>query len=200
MSDPCGLVPGVDRDEFWALVERSSSQEGPEGRAEWLTRRLTKLPAAEIEDFQEHVDELHDRADRWVLWGAAWLVCGGLCSDDGFWYFQAWLVGQGRVVFDLVTADPDALAEVPAVRALAGRSSGHWAEAEWPDWESLDYVAEEAYEKVTGADDLEDVLEKRRGSVFRAWPEPADDRFEFDDEAEMARRYPKLMAMFPTKR
>jgi hypothetical protein len=27
------------------------------------------------------------------MWGAAWQIMQGFCSDDGFGYFQPWLVG-----------------------------------------------------------------------------------------------------------
>jgi uncharacterized protein DUF4240 len=183
----------VDLDGFWELIERSARTDD---RAGWLTKKLARLPRAEIEDFQIHLDAVRDRVDTWRHWGAAWLVCGRLCSDDGFWYFQGWLIGQGRAVFEQVAADPDALAGVPAVRALAGRPKEDWHEHEWPDWEELDYVAEEAYEEVTGEEEtLDDVLEGRRGFVFRASPEPADERFDFGDDAEMTRRYPRLVAM-----
>ncbi|MFF5497583.1 DUF4240 domain-containing protein [Streptomyces aquilus] len=41
----------------------------------------------------------------------------GGCSDDGFDYFRGWPIAQGREDFERATADPDALAELPAVRA-----------------------------------------------------------------------------------
>ncbi|MFC9245678.1 DUF4240 domain-containing protein [Streptomyces sp. NPDC057136] len=52
------------------------------------------------------------------LWAAAYVINGG-CSDDGFDYFRGWLIAQGREVFERTAADPDALAEVPIVRASA---------------------------------------------------------------------------------
>lgn len=184
----------VDLAGFWALIERSGRETSdPEDRVEWLVGALAEQPAAGIVDFQLHLDALRDRIDTYRLWGAAWLVCDRLCSDDGFWYFQAWLIGQGRAVYEAVAADPDALADVPAVRALAGRDSEDWAEEEWPDWESLDDVAEDAYEEATDGD-LERVL-LERGYDFRLSPEPPDSPFDFEDEAEMASRYPRLTAL-----
>ena len=52
------------------------------------------------------------------LWGAAYLINGG-ASDDGFEYFRGWLMTQGRAVFARAVADPDSLAELPAVPAAA---------------------------------------------------------------------------------
>jgi hypothetical protein len=187
----------VDLEEFWALIERSGRKASDsEERAEWLTRKLSRLTPADIVEFQLHLDDLHKRADTWQLWGAAWLVCDGFCSDDGFWYFQAWLIGQGREAFEQAAADPDSLADIPAVRALAGRDTGDWAEQEWPDWESLDHTAEEAYEEATDHD-LTEALEAR-GRAFRSSPEPPDEKWDFNDRAEVERRYPKLSRIFPS--
>jgi hypothetical protein len=186
---------GVDLEGFWALIERSGQQTAdPEDRVDWLIDALAGRPAADIVDFQLRLDELRDRADTYALWGAAWLICGGLCSDDGFWYFQAWLIGQGQAVFESAVADPDSLAEVPAVRALAGRDSEDWDEDEWPDWESLDDVAEDAYEEAIDGD-LEQVL-LERGHDARLSPEPRDEPWDFEDEADRVSRYPRLTALF----
>lgn len=184
----------MDLDGFWALIERSARQRNQDERADWLTGQLTRLSPAEIEEFEILHYRLRDRADTWHLWGAAVLVCDG-ASDDGFWYFQAWLIGQGREVFEAAVADPDSLAEAPAIRALAGRDPDDWAEDEWPDWELLDYVASEAYEEVTDGDDLDDALEAR-GLLFRSSPEPSDPPFDLGDPSERRRRYPRLCALF----
>ncbi|RGC65562.1 hypothetical protein C5N14_27870 [Micromonospora sp. MW-13] len=97
-------------------------------------------------------------------------------------------------------ADPDTLADVPRVRRLAGRPTGEWSDEEWPDWESLDYVADEAYERITGvAEGLEDAV-LARGEPGDDSSDPGDEPeepVESDDPAEFARRYPRLAAMFP---
>ena len=185
----------VDLDEFWALVERSGRETAdPEERTDRLIDELSGYEPDDIADFQVRLDALRDRADTHRLWGAAWLICGGLCDEDGFWAFQAWLIGQGREIFEAVVADPDALADVPAVRDLARRDNADWDEAEWPDWESLDDVAEDAYEEATDGD-LERVL-LDRGHDFRLSPQPADPPWDFDDDDEMERRYPRLTKIF----
>lgn len=61
------------------------------------------------------------------MWGAAYLMCDSLCSGDGFWYFQAWLIGLGREAFELAVADPDNLAGLPEVVRLAGRPVDEWS-------------------------------------------------------------------------
>jgi hypothetical protein len=136
----------MDLNAFWALLDRSASQTADQdARLEWLTSALASMPAAQVAGFAVRLDEVRRRVDTWQHWQAADLICGGLCSDDGFFYFQAWLVGLGRETFEAVAADPDALADVPHVRHLAARGGVHaWADDEWPDWEGLDYVAAEA--------------------------------------------------------
>lgn len=67
-------------------------------------------------------------------WQAATLICSGLCGMDSFFYFLAWLIGQGRSVFTSVAASPDALADVPQVRRLALIGG---VDADWPDGEAL---------------------------------------------------------------
>ena len=43
-------------------------------------------------------------------------------------------------------ANPDSLADVPAIRALKN-NVGDWSEDDWPEWESLNYVARIAYDR-----------------------------------------------------
>lgn len=64
---------------------------------------------------------------------------------------------------------------------------------EWPEWESLNYVALEAYELV-GDEDLDTALETR-GPARVCDPDPADDP---RDQAERAALLPRLAAMSGT--
>lgn len=188
----------MEMDSFWHLIEGSWRHTAdPDERLEWLTAQLSRLPRAEIVDFQVWLDRLHRWADSWHMWGAAYQLCDGMCSVDGFWYFQAWLVGLGRDRFERVVVDPDALTDVPQVVRLAGRPVDSWAEDEWPEWESLDYVAGRAYAQVAGEDESFDEALEARGHDSGLSPEPTGERWDFDDAAEMARRFPRLSAMFP---
>lgn len=111
---------------------------------EGLATALLALPTEEILDFEEQLAEAKHQAYRWEVWGAAYLINGG-CSDDGFQDFRAWLVAQGRDTFRRAVADPDSLAEHPAVRRMAdSRRDG------WLGLESLHFAAEETYERRTG--------------------------------------------------
>lgn len=156
------------------------------------------MPTVDIEDFQIHLDVVRQRVDTWHMWGAADRIRHGLCSDDGFWYFQCWLVGLGREQFERVAVDPDLLAEVPLVQQLVGRRLSELSDDEWPAWELLDCVADEAHERaIARADALDDALEARGHLLRQSSPDPQDEQWNFRDQGEMARRYPRLSRMFP---
>ncbi|WP_177221167.1 DUF4240 domain-containing protein [Lentzea xinjiangensis] len=182
----------MDLNAFWALVESSGAEtSGRDERLRRLTAALAALPRQEVAEFAVWLDRARRRVDTWAHWQAADVICGGLCSDDGFFYFQAWLVGQGRAVFEAVAASPDALADVPHVRVLASRGGVHaWADDEWPDWEDLDHVADEVFEG-----GLDEEL-ARRGVWLLTAPEPAGEQWDFADPAEISARVPRLGALF----
>jgi len=188
----------MDVDGFWELIERSrQAASDPQARLRWLERQLAQQPASEIVDFQIWIDNLRRRADTWHMWNAAYLICDGLCSGDGFWYFQVWLIGLGRQAFEQAVADPDNLASHPEVLRLVGRPVDAWSNDEWPEWESLSYVAWEAYEQVTGEEEgLYDAMEAR-GHHSPTDPNPTGEDWEVEDPAEAARRLPRLSRLFP---
>lgn len=180
-------------DDFWALIERSRSA-GAE-RTEWLTEQLAGLPAEDILDFEGHLAAQRKRVDTWPMWEVGLYLTQGLCSEDGFFYFQPWLVGLGREAFERVAADPDALADVPEVRRLAGRPVKKWADDEWPDWELLNYVALEAYARITGEEDGLDNALAARGLDRVCNPDPDGERWDLDSAEERAAHIPRLAAL-----
>ncbi|MEU4667047.1 DUF4240 domain-containing protein [Amycolatopsis sp. NPDC023774] len=115
---------------------------------------------------------------RSSLWAAACLINGG-CSDDGFDYFRGWLLTQGREVFTRALADPDSLADVPAVRAAA-------AESEELQCEEILYFTSAAYLAATGEPLRED-------SVVLP---PLDPDFDVEDPEYVQQRLPRLSALF----
>jgi hypothetical protein len=189
---------GMDVDVFLELIEQARLQgEDPDVRLQWLNTQLVQRPVTEIVDFQIRLEETKKWADTWLMWGAAYLICDGLCSDDGFWYFQPWLVGLGRDAYERVAAHPDGLAEVPEVQRLVWRDTAEWAEHEWPQWESLNYLASTAYDQITGQDKGLDDAMQARGHTRGCNPYPTDDRWNFEDTAQAARRLPRLSRLFP---
>jgi hypothetical protein len=183
----------MDVGGFWKLVDHSRSQAADlaEQRA-WLCGRLALLPAGEIADFAVRLDEQRRRVDTWAHWQAATLICRGLCGMDSFFYFQAWLVGQGRAAFESVAASPDALASLPQIQRLAALDSvDSWSDA---DWEELYRVPDEAFAAVH-ASSLDDLLESR-GQVRAFDVSPGGEDVEMEDPVDIARRIPLLWALF----
>jgi hypothetical protein len=131
----------VDVETFWTLIDEArvaADGEDPfeqsEDQARILTEHLAALPPEQIVAYQGHLDDALRASYRWDLWAAAYVINGG-CSDDGFEYFRAWLIGQGRAAFQAALADPDSLADVVDDEVEA---------------EDLLYVAWHAYQEATG--------------------------------------------------
>ncbi|MEU2115784.1 DUF4240 domain-containing protein [Streptomyces sp. NPDC016459] len=144
----------MNDDAFWALIDELSRRPGDrDERLEWLRTELLRRPADESVEFQVRLEAACEVAGTRAVRRAANLIEGGDCTDDGFHYFTLWLVGQGRKVYESVVSDPDALADVPEVRALVGRHRNEWDDDEWPEWEELDYVAQDAFDELTGQED-----------------------------------------------
>ncbi|GAB3882998.1 DUF4240 domain-containing protein [Kibdelosporangium lantanae] len=171
----------MDTQEFWRLIEtaRDQAAEDVPSRASAL---LAIRPPAEIVAAQQVLWDLMVVSYQNPLWAAAYLINGG-CSDDGFDYFRAWLIGQGRHVFERVLADPDSLADLPDIRAAA---------ADGTDVESEDVltIAWDAHIAATGAELPENSFTIRYPALDPDWD------FDFDDRTEMRRRLPRLAALY----
>ncbi|MFF7485040.1 DUF4240 domain-containing protein [Streptomyces luteogriseus] len=170
----------MDETEFWELVDdaREASEGDPEEQADLLVDRLAQLDPDSVLDFARHFESRYNRAYRWDLWGAAWVLLDG-ASDDAFDFFRCWLIGQGREVFEGAVHDPDALADL----------LDDFDEEIDGDGEELGYAADEAYEQLTGAvaPDLE---------IAPAPPEPEGTPLDFENEGLLAERYPRLWERF----
>ncbi|MEU4626759.1 DUF4240 domain-containing protein [Actinoplanes sp. NPDC023801] len=177
----------MDIEDFWSLIERSTAgSDTKDAREDWLITTLSGRDRAEIEDFAIRLQEARDRVDDARMWSAAEVILDG-CSTDSFWYFQCWLIGLGREAFERAAADPDTLADLPAVRILAARPYETWDDEVWPEWESLDYVAGRAYADDDGSELDEAVA--ARGVDLRADPLEPDWSREY--------HFPRLRELFP---
>ncbi|MET8164740.1 DUF4240 domain-containing protein [Streptomyces sp. NPDC057456] len=171
----------MDETEFWELVDASREAAGgdPEEQADLLVERLLRLDPESVLDFARHFESRYNRAYRWDLWGAAWLLLDG-ASDDAFDFFRCWLIGQGREVFEgALHGDPDSLADL----------LDDFDEEIDGDAEELGYAADEAYEQLTGtvAPDL---------GIPPAPAEPEGTPVAFENEGALAERYPRLWQRF----
>jgi Protein of unknown function (DUF4240) len=170
----------MDETEFWELVDstREAAEGDPEEQADLLVEQLLQLEPDLVLDFARHFEARYNRAYRWDLWGAAWVLLDG-ASDDAFDFFRCWLIAQGREVFEGALHDPDALAELLS----------DFDEEIDGDGEELGYAADEAYEQLTGtvAPDL---------GIAPAPSEPEGTPVDFENGQALAERFPRLWDRF----
>jgi hypothetical protein len=166
----------MNEQRFWQLIDESRAAAGGARdmasageQAESLEELLMREPPADILDFERMFSALMARSYDWNLWGAAYVLNGG-CSDDGFDSFRAWLIGQGKKVFEAVLAAPDSLVDFVDDEVES---------------EQLLYVAARAYEAQTG-DEIPSV------SVALS-DVPRGEEWEEEDLPE---RFPRLSAKF----
>ena len=160
-------------DAFWEIVGAAREDaEGPDEVAAGVSSILTERSLEEVVAFDQERRRLQAVSYSYALWGAGYLINGG-CSDDGFEYFRSWLFTQGREVFERALTDPDSLAEV-------------FLETDEDEAECEEFMgaAMEVYRERTG--DYPQV-------ETPAFPELGEN-WDFDDDAEMTRRYPRLSA------
>ncbi|MCP2165161.1 DUF4240 domain-containing protein [Goodfellowiella coeruleoviolacea] len=171
-------------EQFWRLIDQARAEVVDTTDADAVADRAAALlatrPVAEIVAAQRPLDELLAVAYRARLWAAAYLINDG-CSDDGFDYFRGWLIAQGREVFERVVAEPDRLAELPAVQAAA-------QDQVLLEAESVLAVPWEAHQTATGQD-----MPPPRVSV--QLPE-LDRTVRIDDERSHRQHLPRLAELF----
>ena len=175
----------MDVEQFWKLIEQThqNSQGAPRKQAELLVDELAKLPEADILSYQSILDDMMDQAYIAELWDMAFIIraSGWGCSDDGFMDFRAWLIGQGKDVFEEALSDPESLVDLV----------GFGQETQW---EVLLYVAMYAYELSTHKDIK--TMPSTRGDK----PMPELKGTLAKDEGKILARFPKATAKFWKKR
>jgi len=166
----------MDTTTFWELINetRQSSGGEPTKQGELLVAALSQLSEDDILTYQEILDDLEDEAYIVELWNMAYIMdCG--CGDDGFMDFRAWLIGQGKDVYEKALVDPESLSDV----VDAGQETKS---------EALLYVAQKAYELRTGKD--------ADNMPRRVKPSPELKGTPSHDEDAMLARFPKATAKF----
>lgn len=158
--------------KFWEIVGtvKKSAGNDLESRPRILEQKLSALSTPDIQAFQRTYESLLLNANRWSLWGAAYLMNGG-CSDDGFKYFRDWLISEGQDVYERAIADPDSLAS--------------FAKRDFFELELYGYSALHAFAQA-GAGELE-----RDFSLEIASPTGAEWR-----EDDLPKLFPKLAAKY----
>lgn len=171
----------MDEIDFWYLISQAESQaEAESGSASVadqvsaIRTALSKMEAEDLTGFQEMVDGLMNGAYGYDLWGAAYIITGGLSPDD-FEAFRARLILAGRQIFERAVDDPDSLAELDI--DLTG---------EMEEARDLLFIALETYEEVSG----DGAIYERPGhSEMIA---PYGDNFDETDTEHFKQRYPQL--------
>jgi hypothetical protein len=97
--------------KFWGLIDEARADGGWEEMYSPLVNALSDLELGDLMLWKQIFDEYHLLSYKNKLWAAAYVINGG-CSDDGFDYFRAWLIAQGKEVFLNALRDPDSLAGV----------------------------------------------------------------------------------------
>jgi hypothetical protein len=186
MIPPTRIGDGMDREQFWALIEAAKAATDGDCRAQTahLVAALGERSVSEVLDYDRIHDDLMAESYRWDLWGAAYLINGG-CSDDGFDDFRGWLLGQGRAIWQATLAHPDSLADHPQVRGR--RPLERWIDP--LNCEDILGVAYRAYEALTGQELTVEITGRR------PWPPLLGQDWDFDNAAEMQTRYPRLWAL-----
>jgi hypothetical protein len=182
MSKKRQLGP-LDEKRFWDLIACTAKPAVGE-QDEARRTQLERLPPDDILGFKLRFNDLINRAYGVDLWGAAYLINGG-CSDDGFYDFRVWVIARGKEVYESALADPDSLAGVVRTGDVGS---------------ALNEMAFDAWVAVTGRTDEEFCKEMRAGGPH--WKDPHwDPKYEeagwdFDDDEEMRRRFPRLARRF----
>ena len=128
----------MNKQQFWALIDEAKKQTGGwEEMAEPLIDSLAGLDVSDIMKWEQIFREYQNLSCKKKLWAAAYVINGG-CSDDGFDYFRAWLIAQGKEVFMAALEDPETLANDDTCEG---------------EFEELLGVAYEAYFKKLNTDD-----------------------------------------------
>jgi hypothetical protein len=102
----------MSAEEFWLIIDTAirSSNHCTEVPG-WLVRHLAGQRVEVIEGFAVQYGVVHSQAFDERLWFAAQLIMG-MCSEDVFVDFRAWLVANGRVSYEAVLDNPDYLADL----------------------------------------------------------------------------------------
>ncbi|MBD0673521.1 DUF4240 domain-containing protein [Streptomyces sp. CBMA156] len=189
----------MDLTDFWDLIEAARADASPstddpgEALASAMVDRLAATSEQTVLEFEELFGQLHAALYRWDVWAAAYLIGGG-CSDDAFLDFRAGLIAQGRDWYARAAALPDALAEHPDVIASAAECSD---EALFN--ESVNYTASHAYRRISGSEDtaaFHAAYDAFRATRTDGAPTEMGEDFDFDDDAEMHARLPRLAHLY----
>lgn len=140
-------VKKIIPDTFWTLIDqaRISCDGNQKETVYWLTDHLLAMEPEQALNFHSIMHGYMELANKYGLWNAALIIQENDHYTGGFDDFRAWLIFQGRKTYLSVLKDPDSLADIPA----CGKESCWFAK--------LPYVADIAYERLTGRNAYHDI-------------------------------------------
>lgn len=108
-------------DEFWNLIEDARARGGEDDDIfiETFQESLAGQGAKRLRLLAKACRKVLASCYSEGVWALAWVLNEG-ASDDGFLYFRAWLIAQGRENFEKVAAQPDSLASIETRYGDAG--------------------------------------------------------------------------------
>lgn len=164
----------MNRNTFWSIIDEArKTVDDVFEVASAVTEKLNELSADEIVSFKQHQYDLMAESYRRDIWAVGYIINGG-CSDDGFDYFRAWLMANGRERWEAAMKNPEAI--------------GDLADPEEAEDQEMLYVPDDAYRDTTGE---EEFPENRITVSTRS--EPVGEPWEEDHLKTM---YPKLCETF----
>jgi hypothetical protein len=173
----------MDDKRFWDVIAFACKHGVEDFTSDWgasLEEALMTLAPEDVVRFDRWFDDRTAALYTNNHWGAAYLINGG-ASDDGFYYFRCWLVGMGKAVYEAALKDPDSLADV--------------VDPECDDYEAEIYGAARQAWLGLGLDS--DDLDRAYQALGKRKPEKlAGRRWDFDDDAQVRKRFPRLAALY----
>ncbi len=133
----------INTDKFWSLVDNAveASKGGDFLKEKHLTEELEKLSLGEIKEFEFALRKCIIDADEFKILAAKKII-EGFVTDDGYLYFRCWIIGLGKSAYTETLKNPDYLANIVSKEEIC-------------EWESIMYVATEAYSNLTGMEEDE---------------------------------------------
>lgn len=172
----------LTEEELWSIVQKAKRKsEDKEELAELVKEALTQMSIEQIIGFDFQFRNLLAKSYKTDLWCVAYVASGG-CSDDGFEYFRAWLIGQGKQVYYKALSAPDSL--LPALEKVE----------DYPENEDLMAAAYLAYEAKTGKEDFHEVA-NQYPEVLTPYQGP-DFEWNEEDEESMKRICPRIFKKY----
>jgi hypothetical protein len=182
---PLDQTRTMNQVEFWQIIDTASQVAN--GDAELLEAKLEEALAQhspnDIIDFELLLRKYILEADDFRIMAAQKIIQGWV-SDDPYLYFRCWLISQGEQVYFEALRNPDFLAELDATEDNT-------------DFESLLYVATEAF-RVSTSNDEEDDSFPRSIALDRGldYDGPTETKGEDWTEEQLPTLLPKLWAKF----